>query len=63
MWPLGSLSADPVVLAEQLERSHPVSNGPAERLVAVTDLVAEQPCGPMSAPRSCATSRRRPAWL
>jgi len=46
MWPLGSLSADDTELARQLEQSHPVVNGAAERLVAVTDLVAEQPLPP-----------------
>ena len=46
MWPLGSLSADDALLARQLEQGHPVENGPAERLVAVADLVAEQPLSP-----------------
>lgn len=46
MWPLGSLSSDPVVLAQQLEVAHPVANGPAERLVAVQDLYREQPLTP-----------------
>jgi len=46
MWPLGSLSTDEAELAHQLEESHPVGNGPAERLVAVTDLVREQPLAP-----------------
>jgi len=43
MWPQRSLSADPTVLAGQLEQGHPVANGPAERLVAITDAVQEQP--------------------
>ncbi len=46
MWPLGSLSTDDAELARQLEQSHPVDNGPAERLVAVTDLASEQPLAP-----------------
>jgi len=46
MWPRDSLSTDPAVLAAQLESNHPISNGSAERLVAVTDLVAEQPLRP-----------------
>ena len=46
MWPLGSLSSDPLVLAQQLEMAHPVANGPAERLVAVQDLYREQPLTP-----------------
>lgn len=46
MWPLGSLSAEPTVLARQLEQGHPVANGPAERLVAITDAVREQPLSP-----------------
>jgi hypothetical protein len=46
MWPLGSLSSDPAVLAQQLEVAHPVANGPAERLVAVQDLYREQPLTP-----------------
>ncbi|MCZ2819225.1 CU044_5270 family protein [Modestobacter sp. VKM Ac-2977] len=45
-WPLGSLSSDPDVLAQQLEEAHPVANGPAERLVAVQDLYREQPLTP-----------------
>ena len=46
MWPLGSLSSDDAELARQLEKNHPVANGPAERLVAVADLAAEQPLAP-----------------
>lgn len=46
MWELGSLSSDPGTLAAQLERGHPVGNGPAERLVAITDLAREQPLPP-----------------
>ncbi|MCZ2803572.1 CU044_5270 family protein [Modestobacter sp. VKM Ac-2983] len=46
MWPLGSLSSDPVTLADQLGAEHPASNGPAERLVAVADLTREQPIKP-----------------
>jgi len=46
MWPLGFLSSDPAVLSGQLEQGHPVSNGPAERLVAITDAVREQPLSP-----------------
>ena len=46
MWPLGSLSSDPAVLAQQLQVAHPVANGPAERLVAVQDLYREQPLTP-----------------
>lgn len=46
MWPLGSLSDDDDTLAGQLEQAHPVSNGPAERLVAITDAVREQPLTP-----------------
>ncbi len=46
MWPLGSLSADDQELARQLDQAHPAANGPAERLVAVADAVAEQPLPP-----------------
>lgn len=46
MWSLGSLSSDDAELAQQLEQGHPVQNGPAERLVAVSDLAAEQPLAP-----------------
>jgi hypothetical protein len=46
MWPLGALSSDPALLAQQLEGAHPVANGPAERLVAVQDLYREQPLTP-----------------
>ena len=49
MWPIGSLSSDPDVLAQQLEVKHPVANGAAERLVAVQDLyqgTAVDPAGP-----------------
>ncbi len=43
---LGGLSTDPSTLATQLEVAHPVANGPAERLVAITDLAREQPLPP-----------------
>lgn len=46
MWPLASLSSDAAVLAQQLEAKHPVTNGAAERLVAVQDLYREQPLTP-----------------
>lgn len=46
MWPFGSISSDDTTLAGQLEQAHPVANGPAERLVAITDLVREQPLTP-----------------
>ncbi len=46
MWALGSLSSNDAELARQLELGHPVGNGPAERLVAITDLAAEQPLAP-----------------
>lgn len=46
MFPLGGLSTDPPTLAAQLEVAHPVANGPAERLVAITDLAREQPLTP-----------------
>ena len=46
MWPPGSLSSDDSELARQLEQNHPVGNGPAERLVPVVDLAAEQPLAP-----------------
>jgi len=46
MWALGSLSSDDAELARQLEQGHPVENGPAERLVAIADLAAEQPLAP-----------------
>ncbi len=46
MWALGSLSTDPATLAGQLEVGHPVQIGPAERLVAITDLTREQPLTP-----------------
>ncbi|GAB3279097.1 hypothetical protein GCM10027589_05510 [Actinocorallia lasiicapitis] len=36
------LSADPERLAGQLAVGHPVANGPAERLIAVTDLLSYQ---------------------
>lgn len=48
LWPLGSLSSDPAVLAQQLEVAHPVGNGPGERLVAVQDLYREQPLIPQA---------------
>ena len=44
---LRSLSADDRVLAEQLERSHPVENGPAERLVAIKDTYGQVPVPPV----------------
>jgi hypothetical protein len=46
MWPLGSLSADDVTLAEQLAAGHPAGNGPAERLVAITDAYLQMPIPP-----------------
>jgi hypothetical protein len=46
MWPLGSLSADDATLARQLERGHPVENGPAERLVAIGDAYGAMPIPP-----------------
>ena len=49
LWPLGSLSDDDGTLAGQLEQAHPVSNGPAERLVAITDAFREQPLAPAAA--------------
>jgi hypothetical protein len=44
--PSGSLSTDPAQLAAQLSVGHPVSNGPAERLVAITDLHQHTPVPP-----------------
>lgn len=46
MWPLRSLSAKDKVLAAQLERGHPTSNGPAERLVAIKDAYQNMPLTP-----------------
>jgi hypothetical protein len=46
MWPLGSLSSDPKALEQQLTQFHPVSKGPAERLVAVTDASRSMPLPP-----------------
>jgi hypothetical protein len=46
MWPLRSLSSDIAVLEEQFLQGHPEANGPAERLVALADAVAEQPLTP-----------------
>jgi hypothetical protein len=40
------LSSDPVVLATQLAKGHPASNGPAERIVAIRDAVLDAPLGP-----------------
>jgi hypothetical protein len=41
-----TLSSDPAMLRKQLNVGHPVSNGPAEFLVAVNDLYLEQPVPP-----------------
>jgi hypothetical protein len=38
--------ADPAALAEFLKLGHPVQNGPAEVIVAITDLIGEQVLGP-----------------
>lgn len=46
MWRPGSLSSDPAVLRRQLEVGHPASLGPAETMVAVSDLYNEQAVGP-----------------
>jgi hypothetical protein len=46
MWPLRSLPADDAALARELERNHPVENGPAERLVAVADAYRQMPLAP-----------------
>ncbi|MGH3402392.1 MAG: CU044_5270 family protein [Streptosporangiaceae bacterium] len=46
MWRPGSLSSDPVVLRRQLEVGHAASLGPAETMVAVSDLYNEQAVGP-----------------
>lgn len=46
MWPPDSLSADQATLTKQLEQGHPVDLGPAETLVAVSDLYNEQPVPP-----------------
>lgn len=43
-WP--TLSPDDVTIAKQLALGHPASNGPAERLVAVDDLLRDQPMRP-----------------
>ncbi|GAB3279117.1 hypothetical protein GCM10027589_05540 [Actinocorallia lasiicapitis] len=39
---VSTLSGDPKLLARQLAVGHPVANGPAERLIAVTDLLSSQ---------------------
>lgn len=44
--PLQNLSTNATVLARQLAVGHPVSNGPVERFVALTDLAAQQPISP-----------------
>lgn len=46
MWPLRSLPADDAALARELERGHPVENGPAERLVAIGDAYRQMPLPP-----------------
>ena len=46
MWPLGSLAIDDATLTRQLQHDHPVSNGPAERLVAIQDAYLEMPLRP-----------------
>jgi hypothetical protein len=46
MWPLRSLPADDAALARELERGHPVENGPAERLVAIADAYRQMPLPP-----------------
>ena len=43
-WP--TLSPDDATIAEQLALGHPASDGPAERLVAVDDLLRDQPMRP-----------------
>lgn len=39
------LSSDPAVLATQLAKGHPASNGPAERIVALKDAALDAPLG------------------
>lgn len=39
------LSTDPGVLAAQLSKGHPASNGPAERIVALKDAALDAPLG------------------
>lgn len=46
MWQPGALSGDQAVLRRQLEIGHPAELGPAETLVAVSDLYREQPVIP-----------------
>jgi len=46
MWPLRSLAPDDAALARELERNHPVANGPAERLVAIADAYRQMPLPP-----------------
>ena len=41
-WQGTTLSTDPVLLARQLQHAHPVENGPAEVLVAISDLHRER---------------------
>jgi hypothetical protein len=41
--PIVRLSTDEPVLARQLARGHPASDGPVERFVALTDLAGQQP--------------------
>ena len=43
-WP--TLSADDATTAKRLALGHPASNGPAERLVAIDDLLRDQPMRP-----------------
>ena len=43
-WP--TLSPDDATIAERLALGHPAANGPAERLVAVNDLLRDQPMRP-----------------
>ncbi|PZS02417.1 MAG: hypothetical protein DLM56_12005 [Pseudonocardiales bacterium] len=45
IWPQAA-PTDPAALAKWLTRGHPVANGPAETIAAVTDLVKEQVLDP-----------------